>query len=410
MNMKTKHAPFSLYKKRIGDKQFWYVRYWNPQLRKYAAHRATGVEVGGQKERRSEAEKAANDMLPSVCMSATHMNLVQYVTKFWNRDSDYFRELESVQQKKASGVYIQNARAAIRLHIEPYPPFSSIGLDGLTAGIIRDYRLWLTERGLSGKRVNRVLQSLSVPMRYLISRDEAKVNPFDKIKPAAEKTREKGALTPEEARALIVAPVKNIKHRLAVMLGLLCGMRQGEVCGLRWEDIEMEKGVIHIRHNYQRLDGLKGPKCGSERDVPLHAAVAGPLASYRESLGNPAEGFVLSHGGKPYSVTFFRAAFRAELDAVGIPGEWKSVKEKPADYVNRQAERNLTFHSLRHTFVSLLRLAGINDFEIQALAGHKSAAMMDMYSHPNQVVEIDKCKNKAEAFLPAPTDSAGGAL
>jgi integrase len=368
------------------------------------------VEVGGQKERRAEAEKAANDMLPSICMSATHMNLVQYVTKFWNVDSDYFKELESVQQKKVSGAYIQNARAAIRLHIEPYPPFSSIGLDGLTAGAIRDYRLWLTDRGLSGKRINRVLQALRVPLRYLISREEAKADPFAKIKLAVEKTREKGVLTREEALAIIAAPVENAGYRLAVLLGLLCGMRLGEVRGLRWEDIETGKNVIHIRHNYQRLDGLKDPNCGSAGDVPVHAAVAGPLASYRESLGNPAEGFVFSHGGKPYSVTFFHDAFRNELNAIGIPGKWKSVKEKPAGYVNRQAERNLTFHSLRHSFVSLSRLAGINYFEIQALARLKSAAMMDRYSHPSQVVELDKCKNKAEAFLPAPTDSAGGAL
>jgi hypothetical protein len=67
--MKTKHAPYSLYKKRIGERYFWYVRFWNPQERKYAVHRATGVEVGGLKERRGEAERAANAMLGEVCFN-----------------------------------------------------------------------------------------------------------------------------------------------------------------------------------------------------------------------------------------------------------------------------------------------------------------------------------------------------
>ena len=77
--MKTKHAPFSLYKKRVGTRAYWYVRYWEPQARAYTAHRATGIEVSGSRGRKSEAEKAANDMLPEVFFSTTHKPLVDYL-------------------------------------------------------------------------------------------------------------------------------------------------------------------------------------------------------------------------------------------------------------------------------------------------------------------------------------------
>jgi integrase len=45
------------------------------------------------------------------------------------------------------------------------------------------------------------------------------------------------------------------------------------------------------------------------------------------------------------------------------------------------AARHLTYHGLRHTYITLGRMAGINDLEIQALAGHKSGRMMERYSH-----------------------------
>jgi integrase len=64
--------------------------------------------------------------------------------------------------------------------------------------------------------------------------------------------------------------------------------------------------------------------------------------------------------------------------------------------VNEQKRRNLTFHGLRHTFITLGRLAGITDLEIQALAGHRSGAMMENYSHAAQVLDFAAAREKLE--------------
>jgi integrase len=398
--MKTKHAPYSLYKKRIGERYFWYVRFWSPQERKYAVHRATGVEVGGQKERRGEAERAANAMLGEVRFNPGYMTLVKYLEGFWDRGSPYFKELVGVRNGEVSGYYIRCSQDIIRIHIAPYPPFSSVKLDGLTAVTIRDFMLWLSGRGVSGSRINRVLQVIRIPMRYAFSRDEVQNDPFAKIRPSAEKWKEKGVLTRKEVAALVNSEVKNMRHRLAVLLGMLCGMRLGEVRGLCWEDIE--GGVIHIRHNWQDMDGLKRPKCGSFRDVPLSCHVSEALEAYRKECGCPQSGIVFVREGdeRPLSNGFFRLAMNDELEAVGIKGVCKT-KKVPDGYTDDQKARNITFHSLRHTFVSIARLAGINDFLIQALVGHRSSQMMDRYSHPNQVVELDGCKKSLDDFVGA---------
>jgi len=62
-------------------------------------------------------------------------------------------------------------------------------------------------------------------------------------------------------------------------------------------------------------------------------------------------------------------------------------------------KRNLTFHSLRHTYITLGRIAGITDIEIQILAGHKDARMMDNYTHSGQVLDFTAAREKLEKAL-----------
>jgi integrase len=195
---------------------------------------------------------------------------------------------------------------------------------------------------------------------------------------------EKGVLTQQEAAALIASPAADKRRRLAILLGVLCGMRLGEVRGLLWGDIDPEAGIIHIRHNWQDLEGIKAPKNGEPRDVPLPLAVKEAGEAYQG--GRTVEAGELVFGrkdGKPLCNGYFRMALGAELTAAGICGE-------------EQRKRNITFHSLRHTYVTLNRALGISDFEIQALAGHKSAAMMERYSHAKQVVDYDSARRRID--------------
>ena len=390
--MKTKHAPYSLYKKRIGDKQFWYVRFWDAKERRYAAHRATGIEAAGAKERRGEAERAANEMLGSVVFNASFMTLPVYLKAFWSGESPYFREREKVKGKKFSNNYEKSGRSVVRLYIETYPPFVSLPVSALTRNMVKDFMLWAAERGVSGTRINRAVQALRIPVRYAVEKGEIADDPFARLAPAAAKAKTRGVLTRAEAERLVNAPVKLLRRRLAVLLGLLAGMREGEVRGLHWEDIG--EGVIRIRHNWQDFDGLKDPKCGSFRTVFLDDALKAALEAYRKEKGNPAGGLVFSRekDDRPMCINFFRQAFRAELEAAGIPGGWRWKKPMPEGYVDEQKRRNLTYHSLRHSFVSLSRYAGINDFQIMGLVGHRSSAMMDRYSHPSEMVETEKIK------------------
>jgi integrase len=327
---------------------------------------------------------------------------VQYLQDFWAPASPYVREAALIKKRPLSAAYIRVNHEDVRRHIAPFPPFQKIMLQGLTPALIRDWLLWASDRGMSGRKINMVLQAMRVPVRYALEREEIDRDPFRSIGKAVEMPKEKGILTPDEVTRLIAAPAADPRYRLAMLLGCLCCMRMGEIRGLQWGDIK--DGLIHIRHNWQDGEGMKAPKCkgGTVRENPRTVPLPSSIAAILETLRglNPApDAFVFDsfrRDGEPVSKYFFRYVLDKELSAIGIPGMWKGKGAAPAGYANEQKRRNLTFHALRHTFITLGRLAGISDLEIQALAGHKSGAMMENYSHAAQVLDFAAAREKLE--------------
>jgi integrase len=93
--------------------------------------------------------------------------------------------------------------------------------------------------------------------------------------------------------------------------------------------------------------------------------------------------------------TFFRNAIRRELEEIGITAGEKATKDESA-VPGEQKRRNLTFHSLRHSFITLGRLDGISDLEIQAIAGHSTQSMMERYSHTEKVIDFNAMREKLD--------------
>jgi integrase len=224
------------------------------------------------------------------------------------------------------------------------------------------------------------LQTLRAPVGYAVRCGDIERSPFQNVRAPARVSAEKGCLTREEAARLAEAPY-DPKKKLAVLLGVLCGLRLGEARGLHREDIS--GGMIRVTRNWQNDEGLKGPKCGSARTVPLPSAAASLLDGIPSASGFLFPG---KTEGKPVCMSAVQGWFRAMLENIGISGE-------------EQKERRLTFHSGRHTFVTLGREAGISDIDIQAMAGHKSGTMMEHYSHAKQVIDLKDAGRKMEAVI-----------
>jgi integrase len=407
--MRPFHAPYCVYRKQAKAGYFWYVRFWDDTARKYSRIRSTGIPVTGKGEGRHAAEEAARSMLPAIRFTpeVPDKPFAEYITGFWTPGSPYARECAQVKKKPLSAGYIKLHHEDVGRHIEPFPGFRGVTLRNLTAGMIRDWMTWAVEKGMSGRRINTVLQSMRIAVRYAVSREELGRDPFKNIGEAEEQPREKGILTPGEVAALIQSPMKDPRTRLAVLLGVLCGLRCGEIRGLQWGDIG--DGIITVCHNWIDEEGIKAPKCKggalreNKRYVPVPEPVALVMEAVRHISRNPALDRFVFEGmyrqGEPLGNNFFRRALAVELAAIGINKFTTDKEGKKAINDSEQRRRNISFHSLRHSFITLGRRAGISDMEIRALAGHKSGAMMERYSHASQVLDFAAAREKLEKAI-----------
>ena len=399
---------YCLFKKQTPSGKVWYVKFWDKNSCCYGSVKSTGISVEGKRERRREAENVAQKLLVSfndkrLSSEIVNKPLIQFLLDFWTSNSDYVREKRVVEKKPLSYQYIVSNHKNIEKHVKPFYEFHGLTVGGLTRAKVRAWKLWAAERGMSGRKINIVLQSMRVPIRNAYRDEKISSDPFLNIKEATHNRKEKGVLTPIEVSSLIRSDIINPRWRLAVLLGCLCGLRRGEIRGLQWGDIE--DGVITIRHNYIKGDGLKAPKCASTRVVPFPDSVQTIFDTvYNTSKNTSSESFIfeqLDTPGIPVAEQFFRHALNRELTGIGISGEWPRWKKEkvPEGYVNEQKRRNLTFHSLRHTYITLGRIAGITDIEIQTLAGHKDRRMMENYTHAGQVINFTSAREKLEKVL-----------
>jgi hypothetical protein len=209
---------------------------------------STGIPVKGRGGGRHDVEEAARAMLPSI-----HFNLdtplksfTWYVADFWKDDSPYAREYAVVRKKPLSAAYIKLHHDNVGRHIAPFPGFRGVTLQSLISGVIRDWMAWAAGKGMSGRRINTVLQSMRIAVRHAVSREELDRDLFKNIREAEEYPWEKGALTPVEVSRFIHAPATDPRGRLVVLLRALCGLGLGEVRGFLWRDIG--ERVITVRH------------------------------------------------------------------------------------------------------------------------------------------------------------------
>lgn len=226
-------------------------------------------------------------------------------------------------------------------------------LANITPELIARHRDRLqTEKRAANATANRYLGCLSKAFSQAVREWHwINDNPVRRVSKKPEPRGRMRYLSDDERMRLLEA-CRRSEYRplyLIVLFALTTGMRRGELFGLRWADIDLERRVA-VLHNTKNKD---------RRSVPIVPEVAELLREHGKvrALGNDK---VFIAGGSPEMWLFDRAWYRALREA------------KIEDF---------RFHDLRHTAASYLAMSGATTAEIAAVLGHRTLAMVKRYAH-----------------------------
>jgi integrase len=377
--------PFRVFQ-RIGrsGKKSWSARFLDSEGKIFRT-----VSLPEAKTRRQAERLAQNHLELGVLPNSNNPRLGDFLKEFWTMDSDYAKG-KALRGRPLSFHYVRDCLSAVEVHV--IPTLGETRLGELAPGSVERLILSLSEKGLSGHRINTALCSLKVPVADFFRRHR-QPDPLVSVQKVVDRPKLRGILTNDEL-SKIIALDESPRIKCAVLLASLCGLRAGEARGLQWDDVNSETSTIEVRNNFVTAkEGVKLPKWSKSRQVPCPKIVLDALATVR-LVNLQVSPFVLfndDRNDRPMELVSIRRGFARILTKVGINA-------------TARKERLLCFHGLRNYFVSNSRSQGIPDFVVQRLAGHSEMAMTDRYTRVG-TIDFQEALSKMNGTR-APADEA----
>jgi len=268
--------------------------------------------------------------------------------------------------------------ARMRGHV--IPALGAVPIAKLTAAHVRMLLTKLSTAGLSATTVAMVRDTLSTAMRRAVKDRLIAFNPVEAVDAVPRSQRHAYTLNAQQARTLLRAAEGDPLEAVYVV-ALRAGLRQSELLGLHWHDVDLEAGTLTVKSALVRVThgGLQDfdPKsAASAATIPLAPAAIGALRAhrarqlemrFRARQAWQDTGYVFTTElGTPISASnLLRRNFYPLCSRAGIP-----------------TRPGLRFHDLRHSCGSLLIAEGVKPKLVQAILRHsKLSTTMDLYVH-----------------------------
>ena len=277
----------------------------------------------------------------------------------------------------------------VRLHIKP--SLGRVGLKKLTPAHVRGlYSEKLDSGLLAPATVRKIHSTLRKALSQAVSDGLVHRNAAD-VKAPRPTPEEMRPLSEDEARTFLEA-VRRTGERFEALyvLAITTGLRRGELLGLRWEDVDLERGRLRVgralvREGGRHILGETKTRRG-RRQINLTPGTVSALKAHRKKQ---LEGKMRLAGlHKDQGLIF--------ASEVGTPVNPENLVKRSFKPLLKEASLpEIRFHDLRHTCATLLLGRGVHPKLVQELLGHATIAMtLDTYSH----------------YLPSMGDQAAGAM
>jgi integrase len=216
----------------------------------------------------------------------------------------------------------------------------------------------------------------TTPLKWAFNQKIIPENPATGLTRFSITNKERGVLTEAEAAEVFSVGWEDKRAFVASLVAATTGVRSGECLALRRSDIGTD--TLNIQHSYSALDGLKAPKNGHKRAVPLlpevRAALLDLLRDNPHRVDDPFVFYSLRED-RPVDPKVILEGLHTTLDTLNAERRAKDPESEAIDWKGR----GIVFHSWRHYFCS--RMTDVLDGEkVAKVSGHLSESVFKKYS------------------------------
>src|SRR5215212_8199192 len=272
------------------------------------------------------------------------------------------------------GTTFERYEQITRKHI--VPEVGRVKFKDLTPAHVRGLYKTKLEAGLSPRTVQYIHVTLHKALKQAVQDGLIPRNATEAVKPPQVRRQEISPLSAEQVKVLLETACGDRLEALSV-LAIHTGLRQGELLGLKWEDVDLESGTLRVRRTLATTKSgpmLTAPKTkGSRRSVKLTQGALDALRSHleRQLQEIDSAGSLWRENG---------LVFASEI---GEPLNRHHLTSRRFKALLKRAQLpEIRFHDLRHTCATLLLTKNVNPKIVSEMLGHASIAItLDTYSH-----------------------------
>ena len=286
-----------------------------------------------------------------------------------NQITEEWKEEKKKYVKKSTYAAYQ---LLIQNHIKPY--FGD--LYEVNEEKVQQFVFDKLDAGLSEKTIRDIIIVLKMILKFGIKNGYLEYVQIDAKFPSKQEKKDLDVLSKADQKKFMEHLRNNFTFKnLGIFICLSTGMRIGEICGLRWCDVDTVEGVIKVRHTLQRIYIIEGetrhtellldtPKtANSVRDIPMSSELLKVLKSLNKVVNENY--YVISNDIKPIEPRTYRNYYKKLCKQLDIP--------------------ELKFHGLRHSFATRCIESKADYKTVSVLLGHSNiSTTLNLYVHPNK--------------------------
>lgn len=284
-------------------------------------------------------------------------------------------------------------RHRLRDIVNPDGGIADVPLEDLDPSMLRRWTRWMTgpERGLSARSAGSRRTLLNMALKQAVDDRTLTWNPLSTVRAPKVVRRQPDSLDSESVAKLAAHILADDGGAVATAaaLGLWGGMRRGECLGLKWEDVDFDRGFLLVSRNIAMGDGgayVKGTKTGRNRMIPLSRELRDALLARRERMLDEIEG-LFDEGGPDAERRLHGLHVTGRVDGSfmspsALTHAWRATSD--ALRLTCLHSGRPTFHTLRHTFATMMIGAGVDVRTTSEILGHANVSMtLNVYASAN---------------------------